>query len=78
MVSEMKIFFFFFFFFFFLSFFFHKSIGANDPQGVASSDPTVLILRMYVGDTKHCYTLNILVFPIISLWELMVHGAWPV
>ena len=35
----------------FLKFFFHfKSMGANDPWGVASSDPRGLIGRMYVRD----------------------------
>ena len=35
----------------FLNFLFnHKSIGANDPQGVASLDPRGLIGRIYVGD----------------------------
>ena len=36
----------------FLSFFFFhfKSMGANDPQGVASLDPWGLIGRIYVGD----------------------------
>ena len=34
----------------FLSFFHYKSMGANDPQGVASLDPRVLICRIYVGD----------------------------
>ena len=34
----------------FLSFFHYKSMGANDPLGV--------IGRIYVGDTKQCYTLN--------------------
>ena len=43
----------------FLSFFHYKSMGANDPQGVASLDPRVLIGRICVGNTKHCYTLNI-------------------
>ena len=41
MVSEKKI---------FLSFSHYKSMGANDPQGVASLDPRGLICRIYVGD----------------------------
>ena len=28
----------------------YKSMGANDPQGVASLDPRGLIGRIYVGD----------------------------
>ena len=34
----------------FLSFFLYKAIGANDPRGVASLDPRVLIGRIYAGD----------------------------
>ena len=41
MVSEKKI---------ILSFSFHKSMGANDPQGVASLGPRGFIGRIYVGD----------------------------
>ena len=41
MVSEKKI---------FLSFSHYKSMGANDPPGVASLDPRGLIGRIYVGD----------------------------
>ena len=33
-----------------LSFFHYKSMGANDPRGVASLDPSGLIYRIYVGD----------------------------
>ena len=42
----------------FLSFSHNKSVGAIDPQGVASFDPRGLISRIYVGDTRHCYILN--------------------
>ena len=34
----------------FLSFFHYKSMGANDPRGVASLDPRGLFGRIYVGD----------------------------
>ena len=34
----------------FLSFFHYKSMGANDPRGVASLDPRGLIGRIYKGD----------------------------
>ena len=34
----------------FFNFFHYKSMGANDPQGVASLDPMGLIGRIYVGD----------------------------
>ena len=34
----------------FVSFFNNKSMGAIDPQGVASFDPRDLIGRIYVGD----------------------------
>ena len=34
----------------FLSFSLYKSIGANDPRGVASLDPRGMIGRIYVGD----------------------------
>ena len=50
MVSEMNI---------FLSFSHNKSMGAIDPQSVASFDLRGLIGRIYVGDTRHCYILNI-------------------
>ena len=33
-----------------LSFSHYKSMGANDPRGVASLDPRGLIGRIYVGD----------------------------
>ena len=33
-----------------LSFFHYKSMGDNDPRGVASLDPRGLIGRIYVGD----------------------------
>ena len=33
----------------FLSFFHYKSMGANDPRGVASFNPRGLIGRIYVG-----------------------------
>ena len=39
----------------FSSFSHYKSMGANDPWGVASLDP-----RGMVGNTKHCYILNML------------------
>ena len=67
-------------------------MGANDTRGDASLDPRGLIGRMYVGD--HLTLLHtkyvscgphgfreedfFKVFPIISLWELMTPGAWPV
>ena len=41
MLSEKKICF---------SFSHYKSMGANDPQGMASLDPRGLIGRIYVGD----------------------------
>ena len=34
----------------FLSFSHYKSVGDNDPRGVASLDPRGLICRIYVGD----------------------------
>ena len=36
----------------------HKSLGANDPRGVARLGPRGLIGRIYVGTSKHCYILN--------------------
>ena len=66
-------------------------MGANDPRAVASLDPSGLIGRIYIGDH---YTLlhtkyiscglhdfrekDCLCFSILSLWELMSPGAWPV
>ena len=41
MVLEKKIFF---------TFFHYKSMGANDPRGMASLDPRGLVGRIYVGD----------------------------
>ena len=35
-----------------LIFYHYKSMGANDPRGVASLDPRGLIGRIYVGDHK--------------------------
>ena len=82
MVSEKKI---------FLSFFNYKSMGANDPRGIASLDPRGLIGRIYVGDhytllpTKYISTGPhgfkddfFQVLSISSLSVLMTHGAWPV
>ena len=43
----------------FLRFSHYKSMGANDPQGMANLDPRGMDGRIYVGDTKHCYILNI-------------------
>ena len=34
----------------FVSFSHYKSMGANDPRGLASLDPMALIGRIYVGD----------------------------
>ena len=36
----------------FVSFSHYKSMGANDPQGMAGLDPRGLIGRIYVGDMK--------------------------
>ena len=35
-----------------------KSMGANDPRGGAIFDPRGMIGRIYIEDTKHCYTQN--------------------
>ena len=43
---------------FFLSFSHYMSMGANDPRDVASLGPRGLNGRIYVGDHKHCYILN--------------------
>ena len=32
-----------------LSFSHYKSMGGNDPRGVANSDPNVMVSRIYVG-----------------------------
>ena len=83
MVSEKKI---------LLSFSLYKSMGANEPRGMASLDLWGLIGRIYVVDhltllpTKYISSGPhgsreedfFLVFPIISLWELMTPEAWPV
>ena len=49
MVSEEKI---------FLSFSHNKSMGANDPRGVANSDLGVWLAGFMQETTKHCYLLN--------------------
>ena len=33
------------------------SMGAIDPQGVASLDLRSMVRRLYVGTTRHCYIL---------------------
>ena len=66
-------------------------MGANDPRGMASLDPRGLIGRIYIGEHQTLiYTKYIssglhgfrqedfLNFSIISLWELMIPGAWAV
>ena len=78
MVSEKKIFF---------RFSHYKSMGANDPQGMANLDPRGFIGRIYVGDHKtllhatylscgpHSFSekdsFNLLFFSTISPWKLM-------
>ena len=68
-------------------------MGANVPRGVASLGPRGLTGRIYVGDhlpllhTKYVRCgphgfreedfFKFFLF-IISLWELMTTGAWPV
>ena len=41
---------------FFLNFSHYKSMGANDPKGVASLGPGGLIGRIYVGDPPNIAT----------------------
>ena len=36
--------------FFFFFFFHYKSIGANEPRGMANLDPRGIVGRIYVGD----------------------------
>ena len=61
-----------------------------DPRGMAQFDPGAGLAQFIMGTTKHCYIQNIealgllvsekkifLVFPIVSLWRLSTHGAWP-
>ena len=43
----------------FLRFFHYKSIGANDPRGVASLGTQGLDWQDMYETTKHCYILNI-------------------
>ena len=75
----------------FLQFSHYKSMGANGAQGLASLDPRDLIGRIYVVDnyillhTKyissgpHGYREKLFkVFPIISLWQLMLPRVWPI
>ena len=69
MVSEKKIFF---------KFFPYESMGANDTRGVASSGLSDLI--KYISSGPHGLREEdfLIFFSIISLWELMIPGAWPV
>ena len=68
-------------------------MGANDPWGVDSLGPWSLIGRIYVGDHKtllHTKYVSCgpygfrerdflrVFFSIISLWMLIIPGAWPV
>ena len=63
-------------------------MGVNEPRGVVNLDPRGMVGRIYVGDhltllrTKYLssepYDFRedfFLVFPILSLWELMSTGA---
>ena len=50
MVSENKI---------FKVSFHYKSMGANDPRGMANLDPRGMDGRIYVEDHQMCYTLNL-------------------
>ena len=65
-------------------FLYSKSIETIDPQGVAKFDPRVMIGTIYNGNyktllhTKYRSSMpcgfreEVLVFPIVSLWELSV------
>ena len=66
-----------------------KSIGDDDPRGLANLDPGGMIGRIMLGTTNYCYTQNIKVldlmvsekriflgFPIESLREMMTLVAW--
>ena len=75
-----------------LSIFHYKSMGANEPRGVANLDPRGMVGRIDVGDhlsllhTKYLstgpYGFNekdfLKYFSIIRLWELMSPGVWPI
>ena len=38
----------------------YESMGANNPQGMANSDPKSMVGRISLGNrTMHCYILNI-------------------
>ena len=37
----------------------YKSMEANDPHGMANSDPKGAFGRIYVRTTRHCYILHI-------------------
>ena len=73
----------------FVIFFHYKSMGANDPQGVARLCPRGWIGRIYVGDHQLLLHTKYVscgphgfreedFFSIISLWELMTPGGKPV
>ena len=66
-----------------------KSMGDDDPRGLANLDPRGMIEGFMLGTTNYCYTQNIkalelmvsdqkifLRFPIVSLREMMTPGAW--
>ena len=76
----------------FLRFSHYKSMGANDPRGMANLDLRGFSGRIFVGyhlillHAKYvsCWPYGFreevffLSFLIISLWELITPGAWPV
>ena len=65
-------------------------MGANEPRGVVNFDPRGMVGRIYVGDHLTLLHTKYLsaglmasekifeVFLIISLWEIMSIGAWPI
>ena len=76
----------------FLSFSHYKFMGANEPWSVTNLDPRGMIGGIYVGDhltllhTKYLssgpYGFReedfLSFFSIVSLWELMSPGVWPI
>ena len=39
---------------------------AYDPKGVTNLDPRGMVGRIYVGDPKHCYILNMLALGLMA------------
>ena len=53
----------------------YRSIGANEPQGVANLDPRGMDGRISVGDYLHCYILNLLALGLMVSEKKIFEGS---